>query len=193
LEIEDLQNRTANEIILGYTALAHRLARPFHSLFINNFQDLQSAALLGLCEGVCAAIRQEKREFIPQFIYLYVRQNILEELANCSLIPLPRSFIRKKRKEALDQNISFSYKELSAVILSTAGQDFTYDIGKEDFRWFEMFDLFKFLELSDFEIQVILLRIFEFRMHEIAKELECSTNWISLTLKKISGKRKSSK
>lgn len=188
----DLQNLPANKIIEGYVAFAYRIAKPFYTSFNSKAQDLKGAAILGLCEGVCAAIKQGKRTYIPQFIYLYVRQCILEELANSSLIPIPRSFIRKKRKEALEEGKSFSYKELSTIVLTTAGEDFTYDAGKEDFRWFEIFDLFKFLELTEFESQVILRRMFDFRMREIAEELECSPNWINLTLqgirKKCNGK-----
>ena len=182
---DDLKNLPFEKIVEGHIGYALKLAMPFYSGFKNQSDDIKGAAFLGLCEGVRAAIKQNKRKYIPHFIYLYVRQYILEEIASLSLIPIPRSFIRKKRKEAMEEGKSFSYKELYAIVLSTTGEDFTYDIGREQFRWFEIFDLFKFLELNEFETQVVLRRIFDFRMQEIADELKCSKNWVSLTLKVV--------
>lgn len=185
---EDLQNLSFQKLVEGHVAFAVRLAKPFISGFKDQSEDIKGAAFLGLCEGVCAAINQKKRKYIPHFIYLYVRQHILEELTSLSLIPIPRSFIRKKRKEAMEEGKSFSYKELYSIVLSTTGEDFIYDIGQEDFRWFEIFDLFKFLELTEFETQVVLRRVFKYRMREIAEELECSPNWINLTMKTVKEK-----
>jgi hypothetical protein len=188
LDKDDLQNLSATKIIEGYIDFAYKLAVPFYKSFKNKSSDIKGAALLGLCEGVCAAIKQKKREYIPNFIYLYVRQHILEELANSALVSIPRSFIRKKRKEAYTKGESFSYKELYAIMLSTTGEDFVYDIGQEDFRWQEILDLFKFLELTEFESQVVLRRVFKYRMREIAEEFECSPNWINLTMKRVKEK-----
>ena len=55
-----------------------KIAKPFYETIPDKKQDLQGAAYLGLCEGVHAAIKQNKEDFIPHFIYLYVRQCVLE-------------------------------------------------------------------------------------------------------------------
>ena len=188
MDKEDLRNLPADKIIEGHIAFAMKLAKPFCAGFNYYADDIRGAARLGLCEGVCAAIKADKRDYIPQYIYLYVRQHILESLASLSLVPIPRSFIKKMRMQAYEKGESFSYKELQSIVLSTTGEDFIYDIGRNDFYWFEIFDIFKFLELTEFESSVVLRRIFKFRLTEIAEEFKCTKQWISLTLKEIGRK-----
>ncbi len=180
----DLENLTKR-----FEYLVYKITGKYIAGFPNKKDDIIGAALLGLCEGLTQALAQKYEvDNVGGFVYINVHREIIDFLLKDRLIQLPRSFIRKKKMEALDAGTldDFSVQELFPVLFSIAKNNYDdWKIASDDKRWFNVIDTMDWLELDELERKVVWGKIEGYTYREMAEMFDCSAMWPNLLMKGI--------
>ena len=173
-EKTDLYNR--------YKNLAYKLASRFYRRLPHAKDDLISAANEGLCSGIKDVLEKNKSEFAGAIIYLHIKRYIFEEIRNIPLVPVPQSYINKKKLEALEEKKSFCYKELYPIILRTED---SLKISSNGFYYTIFREYIEALKLNEEDLKILQFRIEGRTIPEIAKEINKSVGATYNRIKKI--------
>ena len=175
------------DMVEKYERLAYKIARPYMQGFPSIREDLEGAALLGLCSGIDEAIKKEHPN--PGALVVF---NVTFEIVKClqtsyCIIRLPRSLIRKEKLKAYEEGEEFSIAGLYPKVLPTAEQlpDLDLDINKS---WLEIKEQISEIKLTKFEKQVLYCRLSDYTIREIAEDLKCSHVWVVKAMKKVKEK-----
>ncbi len=170
-----------------FTTLVYKICGKYVMGFPNKRDDIRGAAMLGMCEGISQA-RKKKIENVAGCVYINVHKEIIDFLLKDRLIQIPRSYIRKMKYLAMETGEleSFKVKDLFPMIFSTAKYEFDdWKVATDDARWFLVFDAMKWLDLTEFEQDIVWKRIEGYTYREISEELECSAMWPNAIIKEI--------
>jgi len=77
-----------NQIIESHIAFATALAKKYKRYFYHLSSEVESAALMGLCDGVNKALEKNCFEKIPGIVALCVKKSIYSTIANERTVPL---------------------------------------------------------------------------------------------------------
>ena len=176
---------TKEELLKQYKKLAYKIAVPYCRGFPKSTEDIQSAAMEGLCKGVNDVLYNKKFEYAGAVIYLNIRRCILDEISSIPLIPIPNSLIRKYRLECYEKKKPFKINDLYPQIFNDPDLNLISQIGIDGFRYIKQKEILEGLRLDAEELSVLSLRLEEQTVREIAQELSCSKSQIQKIIERI--------
>jgi len=173
------------DMVEQYERLAYKIALPFMIGFPALSDDLEGAALLGLCCGIAEAIRKDHPN--PGALVVF---NVQFELVKClqesfCVIRLPRSLLRKEKLLAYERGEDFSIAKLYPKIFPFGEQSHPDLIYKLEAKWAEIRQEISEINLTPFEEEVLICRLSDHTFKEIAEDLGCSDVWAVKAMKKV--------
>ena len=154
-----------------YHRLAYKIAMPFLRGFPRLYDDIEGAALLGLCEGLNKA-KKRNHPNPGALVILYVKFEIVKCLQyNFCIIRLPRSLVRKERLRAYLCKEEFSLSKLYPQIFSLSEQSINQDVFYNDVKWQELKQQISEISLTELEEKVLIYRLSDYTYQEIADNL----------------------
>jgi len=181
---------SAEELVKKFQKLAYKMASRFYYRFPKSKEDIQSAALEGLCQGVRDIIDNKKYEYAGAIVYINIRQKILEEIRLLPLIPIPTSLIKKKRLESYIEKRPFRINELYPEVYNDPDFSIISQITYNGFAYVNFKEIIEELKLTQEESRIIELRLEEQTVREIAQELGCGKSKIQNIIEGIRTKWK---
>jgi len=184
---EDLKNLSEK---FGY--IVYNISSKYVRGFPSKSDDIIASANLGMIEGLTQAIRQEKEvEEMGGYVWINVHKEIINFLIADKLVPIPRSYIRKMKIEAMDRGEleTFTVQSLFPILfhLAKSVEDDTR-VAKNEWNWWGVLDIMDWLKLTDLEKQVCWYKIQGYTYREIAEKMECSAMWPNLVMKEVKKK-----
>ena len=173
------------ELYEKYKKLAYKVAMPYLRGFLSIADDLEAAALLGLCEGLVESIKLNHPN-PGALVVLHVKFELVKCLqSSYCIIKIPRSLVRKKKLEAYLKKEEFSIAKLYPEIFPLVEQETDQQQFYNYIGWEEIKQQISEIHLSEIEEKVLVYRLSDYTYMEIAQELGCSDVWVVKLMKKV--------
>lgn len=181
---------SAEQLLKRFERLAYKLASRYIKGFPKSVDEIKSAALEGLCQGINDVIKSNKYEYAGAVIYLNIKQKILEEIRTLPLIPIPNSLVKKKRLECYENKKPFKISELYPEVYNDPDLKLCSQIKYNGFYYVEFLETLEHLNLNDEEQAILNLRIEERTVREIAEIIGCSKSQVQKIIERMRDKWK---
>lgn len=168
-----------------FIPMALNIARFFRQGDNDKFEDIQGAAFLGLSEALMRIIDLENttNDNLSGFVYKWIFYTVKTFIRQDHLVPVPRSQFAKEMARKGEFQIE-NVLPLMPVSVTEIHPDFEIP-APPTIRKFELYDLFKFLELSESETTILQLKIARYTNREIGEKIGKSHTHVKDVIKEL--------